>query len=214
MKGETIEIKNIPRKEDVEQFWKGKWQDKNDFKQDAEWLKNLKEAYYQQATSRKYIITRLTLENAIQKMNIYKSHDKIVPSNWFKHLNGYRDSLAHQFNVMVHNDQPLPKWFSSAHTILLPKNQESHIAKNYRPIACFNIKYNLYTNCINTFLTDHAERDLVITQDQVAGKRGVWSTTEQLLINKNILMEVKTKRGNLYTVWLEYKKAFDSIPNK
>ena len=215
MKGEAIEIKNTPRKEEVEQFWKSIWQDKDDFKQDAEWLKTLEETYCTKATPKKYTITRLTLEKAIQKMSISKSpgHDKIAPY-WFKHLTSYRDSLAHQFNIMVHNDQPLPKWFSTAHTVLIPKNQESHIAKNYRPIACLNIQYKLYTNCINTFLTDHVERNHVITQEQIAGKRGVWSTTEQLLINKNILKEVKTMRRNLYTVWLDYKKAFDSIPHK
>ena len=145
-------------------------------------------------------------------MNISKlpGHDKIVPY-WFKHLTGYRDSLAHQFNIMVHNNQPLPKWFSSAHTRPLPKNQKSHIAKNYRPIACLNIQYKLYTNCINTFLTDRAEGNHVMTQEQAAGKKGVWSTTEQLSINEIILKEVKTKRRNLCTVWLDYKRAFDSI---
>ena len=157
----------------------------------------------------------MRLDKAIQKLNLIKSpgHDKISPY-WFKNLTGYRDALACQFNIMVHSDQPLPIWFSSAHTILLPKSKETHFAKNYRPIACLNIQYKLYTNCINTFLTDPTERNHIITQEQVAGKKGVWGATEQLLINKNILKEVKVKRRNLYTVWLDYKKAFDSIPHK
>ena len=53
-----------------------------------------------------------------------------------------------------------------------------------------------------------------MTQEQVAGKKGVWSTTEQLSINEIILKEVKTKRRNLCTVWLDYKKTFDAIPHK
>lgn len=35
---------------------------------------------------------------------------------------------------------------------------------------------------------------------------------EQLLTNKNILSEIKGMRRNLYTVWLDYKMTFDSIP--
>ena len=38
-------------------------------------------------------------------------------------------------------------------------------------------------------------------------------TTEQLLINKSILKEVKNSRRNLVTVWFDYRKAFDSIPH-
>ena len=40
-------------------------------------------------------------------------------------------------------------------------------------------------------------------------KKGTWGTTEQLLINKSILKEVKNSRRNLVTV--DYRKAFDSI---
>ena len=215
LKEETIEANNIPNKKKAEYFWKSIWKNKDDFKQDAEWLKNLEETYCPQATPRNYTIARLTLEKAIQKFNLSKSpvHDKISPY-WFKNLTGYRDALACQFNIMVHSDQPLPIWFSSVSTILLPKSQITHFANNYRPIACLNIQYKLYTNCINTFLTHHTERNYIITQEQVAGKKGVWGATEQLLINKNILKEVKVKRQNLYTVWLDCKKDYDLISHK
>ena len=36
---------------------------------------------------------------------------------------------------------------------------------------------------------------------------------EQLLINKNILEEVIKNRCNLTTIWLDYQKAFDSVPH-
>ena len=81
---------------------------KGDFKQDAEWLKNLEEIYCPQATPRNYTTTRLTLDKAIQKLNLSKSlgPDKISPY-WLKNLTGYRYALACQFNITVHNDQPL-----------------------------------------------------------------------------------------------------------
>ena len=33
----------------------------------------------------------------------------------------------------------------------------------------------------------------------------------KLLINKNILKEAKTLKKKIYTVWLDYQKAFDSV---
>ena len=32
-------------------------------------------------------------------------------------------------------------------------------------------------------------------------------------MNKNILREVKSMRRDFYTIWLDYKKVFDSIPH-
>ena len=45
-------------------------------------------------------------------------------------------------------------------------------------------------------------------------KKGVWGCTEQLLINKSNLSEVRNKKKNLITIWLDDKKAFDSIPHE
>ena len=50
-------------------------------------------------------------------------------------------------------------------------------------------------------------------EEQAAGKRGSWGCTDQLLANKMIYNETKQKRLNLLTVWLDYKKAFDSVPH-
>ena len=36
---------------------------------------------------------------------------------------------------------------------------------------------------------------------------------DQLLINKTILEEVRSKRRNLSTTWIDYKKVFDGVPH-
>ena len=65
----------------------------------------------------------------------------------------------------------------------------------------------------NSFLSDHLLRNNIITPEQAGGKQGEWGTTEQLLINKSILNGARKHRRNLITVWLDYKKAFDSVPH-
>ena len=117
------------------------------------------------------------------------------------------------FQHEIHSDQPLPNWLSTSHTVLLLKTKDTHIAKNYRPIACLNVMYKLYKSCINEFLVDHVHKNNIITQEQAAGKKGVWGTVEQLLINKSIMKEARSMRRNLVTVWPDYRKAFDSIPH-
>ena len=58
---------------------------------------------------------------------------------------------------------------------------------------------------------DHCEENNIITLEQAAGNKGNWGCTDQLLINKMVYEEVKSNRCNLATVWLDYKKAFDSV---
>ena len=72
----------------------------------------------------------------------------------------------------------------------------------------------IYTSCLNSFLYDHCHHHKTITSEQAAGKKGVWGCTEQLLINKSIMSEVRNKKRNLITIWLDYKKAFDSVPHE
>ena len=38
--------------------------------------------------------------------------------------------------------------------------------------------------------------------------------TDQLLINKMTLDKVRLNRRNLFMMWFDYKKAFDSIPHQ
>ena len=67
---------------------------------------------------------------------------------------------------------------------------------------------------MNIFLTGHCDQNNIIISEQVAGKKGVWGCVEQLLLNKAVLSEVKKKRRNIFTVWLDYKKVFDSVPHE
>ena len=74
--------------------------------------------------------------------------------------------------------------------------------------------YKIYTSCLNSFLNDHCHCHKIIATEQAAGKKGVWGCTEQLLINKSIMSEVRNKKRNLITIWLDYKKAFDFAPHE
>ena len=55
---------------------------------------------------------------------------------------------------------------------------------------------------------------MYLKTSQNGGKRTSGGTTEQLLLNETILKEVRSRRRNLTTVWLDYKKAFDSVPHQ
>ena len=53
--------------------------------------------------------------------------------------------------------------------------------------------YKLYTSCLNSFLCNHVKLT-TSTPEQAGGKKKVWRTTEQLLLNKSVLKEVRNKK--------------------
>ena len=130
-----------------------------------------------------------------------------------KKLTFYRPLLTKLFPESFKGELELPCWLTTASTVLQPKNNQTHIAKNYQAIALLNIMYKIYTSCLNTSLNDHLMSNNIITPEQAGDKHGIWGTTEQLLINKTIVNDAKQNRRNLITVWLDYKKAFNSIPH-
>ena len=71
--------------------------------------------------------------------------------------------------------------------------------------------YKIYTSCLNIFLQEHCIRNNTFTPEQAGGKPKVRGCIEQLLLSKSILNEVKQKKHNLITMWLDYQKDFDSI---
>ena len=72
----------------------------------------------------------------------------------------------------------------------------------------------LYTSCISHFLQDHCEINKIVTTEQAGGKKDVWGCLKQLMSNKMILDEVIKHKRSVVLAWLDYQKAFDSIPHE
>ena len=121
--------------------------------------------------------------------------------------------LVNAFVDAFENNKPLPDWLVKGKTMLLPKKLETGITKNYRPIACLNITYKLYTILVNKFPGNRCTTNNIITMEQAGGKKHSWGCADQLLINKMVLDQVKQQRKNLFMMWFDYRKAFDSVPH-
>ena len=175
-------------------------------------MKVLNKEYCKDIINEEYNTTLELVNKAINKMQPNKAPGRhLITVCWYKKLTFYRPLLTKLFTESFKGELELPCWLTTTSTVLQPKNDQTHIAKTYRPIALLNIMYKIYTTYLNTFLNDHLMSNNIITPEQAGGKQGVWRTTEQLLINKTIVSDAKPRRRNLFTVWLDYKKAFDLI---
>ena len=213
-KGKAIIVNESPTEEEVTTFWSGIWAQPKSHNENATWTETLEREYCKDAKAKKYSITSEVLDKVLAKSkNDGAPGTDMIRSFWIKKLQATHGVLVAEFKKVYEEGAMLPAWLVTGRTILLPKNNETKNAKNYRPIACQNITYKLFTGIVNSFLVDHCTTNDIITLEQAGGKPGSWGCTDQLMINKMILDEVKKNKRNLYMMWFDYKKAFDSVPH-
>ena len=80
----------------------------------------------------------------------------------------YKTNLVYIFQNTLKGHTELPSWLTKACTQLLLKNENTHTPKNFRPIACQNLMFKLYTTCISTFVQQHSEIILLPLNKQEA----------------------------------------------
>ena len=60
-------------------------------------------------------------------------------------------------------------------------------------------------------IEEHLIENSIVYSEQAGAKKGLWGCRDQLLINRVVTDEAKKGRRNLSMIWLDYKKAYDSV---
>ena len=85
--------------------------------------------------------------------------------------------------------------------------------KNYRPITCLTTMYKILTSILTEYTYSFLIDSGLFLDEQKGRKRGSYGYKDQLLINKMILENCHKRNTNLSIAWIDYKKAFDSVPH-
>ena len=207
----AINIQNPPSLEKVESFWSKIWKNNKTHNDGAHWIQD-------QAKENQHVPTQewsdVTTEETIKA--IHKTSNWIVKecdgaaNFWLKQLTSLRPELANAYNKILKNLEQFPEWLNEGVTFLIPKFEDIENPKNYRPITCLPTMYTVLTSII----TEKAY--IFLESNNLLPKRcrcRNYGCKDQLLINKAILEEVRSKRRNLSTTWIDYKKAFHSVPH-
>ena len=143
----------------------------------------------------------------------WKSHgpDRL-PSFWIKLFKSFHKPMAESYSEIIKDLKQTPDWPVEGATNLLPKKEETWIPKNYRPIACLPTTFKILKSFITDRLYSHLEKEAIMIPEQTGGKKDCYGCRDQLMINNAILENYKKRKKNLSTAWIDYKKAFDSVP--
>ena len=163
-KGNSINATEIPTTENIELFWKNIWGKESNFHIDAKWIKNLGKNDCKNVRQQPYKIIGEIFCKPVSKLFLGKSPGRdLIKGCWYKRLSLYKKLLLKLFQETYEGMLNWLNRLTLARTTLLPKNQDTKNAKNYRPIVCLNMVYKLYTICLNIFLQNQCEVNRIIT---------------------------------------------------
>jgi hypothetical protein len=115
----------------------------------------------------------------------------------------------------MQNPEKMPMFLTQGTTLLLPKDQQNlQDPAKYRPITCLPTLYKIITSLIAHRIYDHCELNNIISEQQKGCAKGAMGCKEQLIIDSVICNQAYNNKRNLFAAFIDYKKAFDSVPHQ
>ena len=107
----------------------------------------------------------------------------------------------------------LPEYWKLANISVIFKKCNKSMADNYRPISLTSICCKLFEKFVRKHLMDHFNEKGLITNAQYVFRSGR-SLNLQLLKVIDDFTRAMGKHENVDVIYLDFKKAFDSVPHK
>ena len=176
-----------------------------------EWLKGVEEKEASIHPQEKVTTTKEKLLKKLKSAKNWKSPGPaIIHGYWWKKLSHLHSRLALQLQHTL--DHGPPEWLTEGRTVLIQKSKaKGLIPSNYRPITCLCTVW--MTGIVADEVYTHLESKNVIPVEEKGCRKNTRGTKDQLLIDKLLLLDSRAKHKNLELVWIEYKKACDSVPH-
>ena len=136
-----------------------------------------------------------------------------VHAYWLKRFNTLHNRIARQFNGIIATSK-VPEWMTKGKTYLIQKDKsKGAVVSNFRPITCLPLMWKLLTGILSNSIYTHLDEKGLLPVEQKGCRRNSRGTKDQLLIDRTIMRNCKTRQTNMSMCWIDYKKAFDMVPH-
>ena len=208
----TVEL---PSNEELHVFWSSIWSTPVEHNQ-AEWIEEQKQYLDKQTTEMQFEAVSIELlQSVILKTHNWKATgtDKIH-NFWYKKLTCVHKHLLFHINNFIKSPTTLPSFVTQGITYMLPKDStDKKDPAKYRPITCLQTIYKIISSCITDLVYKHIDSNNVLTEQQKGCRRLSQGCKEQLVIDSVISQYALKNKTDIYTMYIDYQKAFDSIPH-
>ena len=212
--GMQKKIIQVPPKEEVENFWKKIWGRNNAHNDTAGWIQEEYEKNKQTKVMEWEDINITELKSVLNSTSNWKAPGMDgIPNFWLKHLTSIHPNLVNAYNDMMNENMSIPAWLTKGKTYLIPKNEKTETAQNYRPITCLNNIYKVLTKIMSERLHSHLINNDLFPYEQRGCRKNTYGCKDHLLTSKALHQDCKENRKSMSLAWIDYSKAFDSIPH-
>ncbi|CAK1550990.1 unnamed protein product [Leptosia nina] len=200
---------------DLYNYWSNIWENPVQHHSTAEWIFKEQERYSNLQHMDVQFVPIDIFQNVINKLHNWKSPGSDNIHNfWFKKYSFLHPFLHNHINMFLQIPTTLPGYITMGTTYMLPK--DPHCLNNpakYRPITCLQTIYKIITSCITELVYQHIHKNNILTEQQKGCRKHSQGCKEQLVIDSVILKQAQIQKTDLYTMYIDYKKAFDSVPH-
>ena len=180
--------------------------------ENAEWIKDITRKLEGHEESPKTEI-HIDLHKTILSISNWKSPDHDgIHGIWFKKVTSIYGRLALEMNRCLQGAQ-VPKWKTKGKNKLIQKDPSKGTApNNFRLITCLPMMRKILTAQIREKIYYSLTSRRLFSDEQKGCRKGSSGTVELLYIDQRILNGSKTRRKNLAMARIDYKKAYDLVP--
>ena len=159
--------------------------------------------------------THLFTQNNTKKMSNWKtSGQNGIHGFWFKKSTSIYNRLGLEMSRCLQVAHGL-EWMTKGKTTLIQKDPlKETVQKNYRPITCLPMMWKILTAQIRKEIYYSLTNRGLFPEEQKGCRKGSRGTGELLYKDQYILNESKTRRKNLAMASIDYKKAYDMVPQR
>lgn len=205
---------NLVSAEELEDYWSNIWKNKGEHEKEATWLSEEKKSLAVVPCMEESNFTINDIRAVVGKLHNWKAPGPDGVQNfWWKNLDAVHPFLTSTINQILNNPANTPDFITQGITYMKAKTEDTSKPQNFRPITCLNTIYKIITSLITNKINIHVEDNELLTEEQKGCRRNTQGCKEQLIIDGIIAKEAKIKQRNIAIAWLDYQKAFDSVPH-
>ncbi|CAF1657578.1 unnamed protein product [Adineta ricciae] len=203
----------------IRRYWKNIVGVKKDFQEHDQHLANWKQSISNVSEGGRIgdDLTTEMWQEVIKNLKPWKASgpDGIQGFWWksFPSANTYLHKLVYHH---LTTGTPLPQgWIANGRTVLLYKAGSRDDPSNFRPITCLNTCYKILTGYIAIYMSRYINERNMLPIEQRALQKNVWGCTHALIVDQTVVADAYyQKQRPLSVAWIDYAKAFDSVPHK
>lgn len=205
----------LPNIDDVTNFWAGIWEDPVQHRDGQPWLRREEDWAGEEINEMPAVVVR---EDDVREATRYLRNWAApgpdgVQNFWYKKLTVVHPTMAVCFNEVLREPRTLPDFITRGTTILLPKDNNTSNPSKYRPITCLSSLYKILSSIITAFVWTHCEQNGILTEEQKGCKKNTRGCKDHAIVDAVIVGQAVANQRNLSMAYIDYKKAYDSIPH-